>query len=420
MRMKWLLPLLIFTSSLFSLAESNYRITYDINMSPYAGGNDLLYGTRLIEHGFSFLEEKTNSISFLSKIVRLIDLTLIYLPINYFASTVEHEVFGHGYRIRDIQHGIASVAGYEFTFPPPYGPGNASTSFYINPEEISTTDLSSISIAGFEAQSILAGITKFTWLESKRIDPRQAVLYLVSQFGINLYATGVGLDANELQGHDLFDYITPLNLTYTSSNLTESRIRALSWINLADPFVYFSIYSWFRYIITGKETKIPMIPIDDWGYLFGARLGLTPFGPEIFIDNYLLKNCRPIYFYAKAGHHSQNTYVGAGFYAPYFVKKDRVTFGARFDAWRQPKLLLQSGVVPLTEIDFREPPEIPLYSSHEQHQMRFGAAASFICSYQKNRALGFEAELGYKSPGFLPGYSLRAAPTLRVSLQTLF
>ena len=380
---------------------ANYRISYDINMSPYAGGNDLLFASKVIEQGGNLW--KTSSRSFVGRLARAIDLTLIYLPLNYFASIVQHEVFGHGYRIRDINHGIVSVVGYRFTFPPPYGSGNASTGFRYSPERITTTDLTSISMAGFEAQSILAMQTKLTWLEARRIDPRQTALYLVSQFGINLYAPSE--DESDL-GHDLIGYTYPLNLTYTDGFLTEKRIQALSWINLVDPFAYFSAYAWCRYIATGKETRIPMIPINGWGYLFGARLGLTPFGPEYFLDNYLLKEKAPIYFYVKAGNHAKNTYLGGGFYAQTLLQKNCFSLGLRFDAWKQPKILLYPGD--------------PFYSSQEQHQTRYGAASSVILTYQKNRALGFEAELGYKSPGFLPGYSLRSKPTIRFSYLSQF
>lgn len=147
-----------------------------------------------------------------------------------------------------------------------------------------------------------------------------------------------------------------------------------------------------------------MIPINGWGYLFGARLGLTPFGPEYFMDNYLLKEKSPLYFYLKAGNHAKNTYLGLGMYAPYLWRKNQWALGIRFDGWRQPKLLLYTGN-----------PEKPFYSSKEQHHTQYGIASSLIGLYQKNRALGFQAELGYKSGGFLPGYSIYAAPTVRVS-----
>lgn len=384
---------------ILSLACSGFagEICYDLNMSPYAGANNLLFVTEIAELYQPFSE----CTSWTTRIARLSELILFYLPVNYFASIVQHEVFGHGYRIRNIHHGIVTVAGYNFSFPPPYGPGDASTHFYLDPNKITTTDLTCISIAGFEAQSILANVTKCKWLEEGSIDARETILYLVSQFGINLYASG----DNEDFGHDLVGYLYPLNMTYTDAFLTEDRIRALSWMNLIDPFAYFSAFSWFCYLTSGTKTSIPMISIGDFGYLFGARLGLTPFGPEYYLDQYLLQENRPIYFYLKAGVHAKNSYLGAGAYVPHFFQKNNWTLGFRLDVWRQPKLLL-----------FGMPP----YSSGKQHHMHFGIAPSVICAYQKNRFLGLKAEIGYKTPGYLPGYSLYAQPTLRLSYFSSF
>jgi hypothetical protein len=394
-------------------------------MSPYAGGEDLLFATRLIEKGTTYLAEKTGpaySKSLTAKLLRLSELIAFYLPLNFFTTIVQHEVFGHGYRIRDINNGTISVSGYRFDFPPPYGSGNAETYFTFNPSKITTNDLTCFSIAGIEAQSILALQTKCKWLESHKIDPRQSVLYLVSQFALNLYATTEGLEDYELDGHDLYGYTQSLNYTYTAAQLTVPQIRTSSWINLIDPFAYYSIYSWFHYIASGKETKIPMIPIFDYGYLFGARLGLTPFGLEYFLDNYLLQGSKPIYFYLKGGNHAKNTYLGLGFLASRIWIVNHWSFGARFDMWKQPRLLLEKGNIPLTEIDFREPPNPnnPLYAPSQQHQDHYGCAASFILAYRVNRAIGFQTELGIKTRGFLPGYPLYRSPVLRLSYLATF
>jgi hypothetical protein len=369
--MKFFFKICLLFSSLFA-----GKLTYDLNMSPYAGANDLLFATDVVERFQPFKGE-----SWKMRAARACEMAFFYLPLNYFTSVVQHEVFGHGYRIRDINHGRVWGASYEFTLPPPYGPGNGSTNFYIDSDQITTTDLSLISIAGFEAQSILAFQTKYNWLQANKIDGRETILYLVSQLGINLYATG---DGEEL-GHDINGYLFALHLTYPDAVLAESRIRALSWINLADPFLYYSAFAWFQYIAKGKPFCIPMIPIRDWGYLFGARLGLTPFGPEYYLDNFLLKESRPIYFYIRAGAHAKNRYYGAGFYSPQWITRESWALGMRFDAWSQ---------------------------------QQWGLSSSFIASYQKN--FGIEAEIGYKTEGYLPGYSIYAKPTIRISFLSSF
>lgn len=407
------------------LSPTTNELCYDVDMSPYAGGEDLLFGTKLFEKGLTYLESKTPmvySTSMAARTWRLCEAFLIYLPLNCFTSVVQHEVFGHGFRIRDFGGHYFSVSGYDFHLPPPYGDGGACTSFKCNPGTVSSTMFTSISMAGIEAQQILANETKLKWLESRKVDPRQAVLYLVSQYALNLYSSHEKLQVGDLEGHDIADYARFLNFTYTESELNVSNMRNLSWINLADPYTYYSIFAWFRYLSVGKETSIPMIPIKGYGYLFGARQGLTPFGPEYFMDNYLVKGKNPIYFYLKGGSHAGNDYYGCGYFAPKLWIYGKWAVGTRFDTWWQPKLLLKPGSVPLYDLDFRAPPQSQpqLYSDSSQHSHRLGCAFSSLVSYTVGPALGFQAEFGGKSEGFLPGYSLYESPVFRVSYLASF
>lgn len=368
------------------LSSSSYGVYYDINMSPYAGGEDLLLATRLVEKGVASLIKKTSlaySKSMIARTWRLNELFLVWLPLNYLAMVVQHEVFGHGYRIRSIGHGKAAVTGYSFAAPPPYGPGGGETRFVVS-DAITTTDLACIAMAGIEATSILAQETALKWVSSRVVDPRQTVLYLLCRYDLNMYAQDETLEIMDIDGHDLVSYVHALNDTYPQGRCTVSHLRDLSLINLLDPFTYYSIFSWVHYLSSGKETKLPMIPIFGYGYLFGARLGLTPFGPEIFIDQYLVKGNDPFYFYVKGGLHAQNSYWGAGFFAPTIAAWRHWTLGARFDAWRQTE---------------------------------WGVAASVIGSYQVKTG-SLQVEAGCKTDGFLPGYPLTGAPTVRLSWVT--
>lgn len=157
-------------------------------------------------------------------------------------------------------------------------------------------------------------------------------------------------------------------------------------------------------------------------YLPGLRLGLTPFGPEVFFENFFSFKKIPLYAYFKGGSHAGNTYLGAGAYAPLLWSIKRWSFGLRGDIWRQPKLLLETGNVPFEEIDFSEKPNRndPLYPSSEQHKIRFGASGSLITTFKGSERIGYEAELCYKAQGFLPGYSLFAYPTVRLSFNLEF
>lgn len=403
------------------MADATYEICWDIDLSPYAGGEDLLFATRLIEKGEIYVVSKSSfaySKSAYARTWRLSELILLWMPENYLATVVQHEVFGHGYRIRDINGDWAKVKGYSIYAPPPYGSGGGATSYKIG-ENFTTTQESAIAIAGVEATAILAQLTKLKWLEAARIDPRQSLLYLLSQHDLNLYIGMLKVKDDDLSGHDIHGYLKALNETYPDNILSKGRLRSLSWINLADPFTFYAIYSWFHYLSSGKETKIPMIASY---YLPGLRLGLTPFGPEVFFENYFFYQPYPIYGYVKGGHHAKNKYYGMGLFASRIWLLNRWSFGFRIDLWKQPKLLLSPGSVPFFEIDFDQAPSAddPLYSSSERHASHYGAAGSILISIKASKRCGFEGEFGYKTQGFLPGYSLYAAPTVRLAFTLVF
>jgi hypothetical protein len=393
-------------------------------MSPYAGGEDILFTHRCIERIEGWLISKSPvyySTSIQARIWRLSELLLGWLPLNYLASVVEHEIFGHGYRIRDINRGRIQAKGYSFNVPPPYGPGGAATSYVIG-EDFTTTEESAVAIAGVESTAILALLTKFKWLEPRTIDPRQTALYLINQYDLILYIGSLNtLEESELDGHDMNSYVKSLNQTYTKNRLKRSRLRSLSWMNLLDPFTYYSIYSWFRYVSCGKEMHIPMIPVYGYGYLPGARLGLTPFGPEYFVENFFQKEAQSFYFYLKGGRHAKNNYYGFGFFAPKIWEYGEWNFGFRVDGWAQPKLLLDPASTSILDIDFDKAPnrESPLYPYSHQHEMKIGLSGSFILSFHRG-INGFETELGWKTKGFLPGYPLRSSPIARVYYTLLF
>jgi hypothetical protein len=399
-------------------SDADYNLGWDLNMSPYAGGEDILFGLRAVERieGY-FLGNNPicTSRALQSQIWRLSELITVWLPLNYLSIVADHEVFGHGYRIRDLGKGRAKVASYHIGVPIPYGPGGGATHYSIT-DAYTTSNATAVAMAGVESTAILAGLTKFKWLEAGKVDPRQTAMYILGQFDLPLYVGDLKVRNDEkLDGHDINDYIKTLNLTYTKSKLDVGNMYTLSLINLADAFTYYSIYSWFRYVITGLEGPIPMIRIKDYGWLPGARMGLTPFGPEYFLENYLMKEKVPYTFYLKWGNHSDNNYAGVGFFAPTIYKINRWIFGARFDAWFQPKYLSQQGNQPLLKLENDVPnPSNPLYSYSEQEKKIAGFSLSGLISFNIKGNSGLQLELGGKTKGFLPGNALDASPITRV------
>ncbi len=417
---RWLIFGLFLVSSAYG---ADYEALWDVNFSPYAGGEDLLYATRLAERTESYFFRRAHfelSKTAQARWVRLTDLITIWMPVNYEAMLIQHEIFGHGFRIRSSKH--AAVAGYRLEAPPPYGSGGGATSYYTSPQMTSTEE-TAISGAGVEATAILANLTKFKWLAQRQLDAKQSMLYLLCQHDLSEYIgtmKTVRKQCEGADGHDVHSYLLWLNRTYPQNHLSSSRLRSLSWINLLDPFTFYSIWAWFHYISSGRDTKIPMIPCWSADYLPGARLGLTPFGPEIFLENYFTERGKVFYGYLKSGRHADNTYFGAGVYLPVILSLGQWDFGLRFDGWRQPQLMLKSGSIPFDDMQNDAPLQEPLYPASELHVMQWGAAASILAGVSVNETFGFTGEAGYKSRGFLPGYSLRGSPVIRLGFSTQF
>lgn len=414
------IPFFLFSFLAYATAQTEpVSICYDINMSPYAGGQDLIFGNKALESVSTQVEDfyKDKNFSKIQKLLfRSIDLIAVFLPLNYFESVVQHEVFGHGFRIRDLGRSKAKIISYQFSWPPPYGDANASTYFAINPNQITTTDLACIFQAGIEAQNILAQLTKIKWMQIDCVDPRQSILFLVSQFALNLYGDEKDSFGNLIDGHDLTDYVKAVNLTYPKAKLKVSYLRNLGLINLLDVANFASVYSWSRYLFSGKKTSFPMISIRDYNYNFAFRMGLTPFGPEFFSDHYLIKDQNPIYFYIKAGKEAENTYVGAGFWAGSLKKISKFGISSRLDLWRQPKLYLFSKAYSLASIEDGE----TLVDKKSKEKNTLGLALSLIISYPEKGPCSVVGEFGWKTQGFLPGYSLYNSPTVRVSVASKF
>ncbi len=419
--------LLFFTAILLtSLGFADYgqnradqKIIYDIDMSPFMGAEDMLTGhsacIRLEDYLIQTPEHKKKP--FFSGLGRVAELLLFWNPLNEVIATVQHEVFGHGYRIRDLSSNIPIKAGsYKFALPMPYGWGGAATRFKFAPPYLNSQLSSAVSIAGVEANGILAQRMIFRWIETNEIDGRQSSLYQNAQFDITVYILSIRknfLDCFDRTGHDMEDYIGDLALTYPGAKLSKNRLKKLSLLNFVDPFTYYTMYSYFKYIGTGRSSTVPMIPLGNVGYLPSLRLGLTPFGPEIYFNHFFRYQNAPIYFYVRYGEFEQQ-YYGSGIEFPKLIQTKNASYGFRVDFWKQPKIIFGPG-------KYLDDDHISFGFSKSAYRKRYGAAISLMMDqalYQN--VLYFTAQVGWKSQGYLPGESLDNSPIARIGLSGKF
>ena len=396
---------LLFASLFCALlhADVHYNLLIDPYFTPYIGAEDILSTYRGLEEFENLLIKPPAhpQNTFLQDIERVADLVLIWEPINYLGVVVQHEVFGHGFWVRTLPSDVAKVKKYKFGTPPPYGSGGGVTHYEANLKKITTYQELAISAGGVEATAILANRLKLQWLQRSSLNPHQCTLYLYSQQDLTLYTYNT-TDIDE-EGHDIIDYIKPLNKTYPKGHLTSKQLQKQALVNLLDPFTYYAIYDWFYYIFTGKAGPMPMIPIGSYRYLPGGRLGLTPFGPEYYFENYLVKAQQPIYFYARYGNFAHQTYWGFGVEHAYLWTINTTNWGIRLDSWKQPHTAFSNTKYALANETF-----------HPPSNSRWGVALSVMGHIQLWERGSLYLQLGGKTVGYLPGEPVQPTVIARV------
>lgn len=404
----------------FKQENSNYLLV-DRYLSSYIGGEDLITTHHALakceELFFSTPQERT----FLAGSLRFADQLFIWLPINYTTMVVQHEYFGHGYRLREFgTHDIH----YQIGTPPPYGEGGGATSVQLShPLELSQMCI--VSSGGVEATAVLANRLKLHWLQSNNISAKESSLYLLSQHDLTDYVSNA-FDLPYLTGHDMSDYIYLVNESYPKGRLTKKRLQKLSLINLADPFTYYAIYSSFRYIFIGHSLEqIPMIPLGKARYLPGLRLGLSPFGPEYYVENYLVYKEKPTYFYLKLGSFGGNTFYGLGIDQPELFRWRGQLLGFRVDLWRQPPFNTNKEYSRSPWEFFLKhyfPSDEPQEDNASSGNQKIGGAVTLLydAPLAEKFALHLHAELGYKTTGYLPANNTKSGAIARIGLRGTF
>lgn len=416
------IPFLIFS-------DAHYEVFVDPYFSPYMGSESIITLHKSLEKKEDSLIKPTEPprVGILPGIGRAAELGLFWLPINSFGSVVQHEVFGHGFYIRSID---ARVKGYSFDWPQPYGSGGAATSWAPN---YSTTvgQLQAVNIGGVEAEMILARQLKLKWLADRKVNPREESMYWLSQLSSLAYSLvpseTLEIECDEEKSeqdafldlvfnpHDIEAYIFLLNIMYPDDYLNIETLRGTLKLNWLDPMIYYSMASAWYYIFTGKSLYIPMIKVGSVSFLPNISIQLAPYGLEYYLENYLIYKDSPIYTYIKGGKHSQMEYFGCGVHYDEILKGSDISMGLRFDAWYQPNFLSN-----WTLEEFAEKMR-PIRTLTGVLKRKPGMSVSIVSRYCIRDTLTFfYSDIGYKSKGYLPGFTLNASPTIRLGISSQF
>lgn len=313
----------------------------------------------------------------------------------------DHEVYGHGARLRERFHGPIE---YHIEVPAPYGGGAGTTSFVLD-REPTPYELLAISAGGMESTSVVASIVAERAFVDGRMHPRDALRYLIFEFDTQAYVASTGTDGDE-PGHDVGDFLRTYNELAASAGapgLTPRTLRRESLAGLANPIGAYALFGIVRYWWNGAaDIGVPTLSFAGVRYLPLVRYRLTPYGTEWSLVNAFGGRVRPTQIELRVGRSPLETPWGIGVRQRNVATWGGWTIDAAADVWRQPPI---AGTDPRAiEFDLRTGTRVRGRVSHPLIPWFTTSRASLIL------------EVGVKSAGYVPGEPLRGGAVARAGV----
>lgn len=337
---------------------------------------------------------------------RLAKTILLDNVVDYLGFLGQHEVFGHGARYREFGF---TDNGFTLNLPPPYGNGKgwARTGRLKGNRVVAPHERTAMIFGGSESNIILSGIIRDNWLQRGSMNYRETFLYLYSANDLNAYILRTKYGLRGEGGNDVLNYLRTINShegypDEEDYRLTLDKLAGYAWIGLLDPFQYYSLYTYFKtYLWSGKENHpFPMISLGEVKYLPSFHPGLTPFGPELYFENFFTKDNKIFHFYVRSGEPTFHKFWGFGGRAVNLVQKKRLSLDSQIDIWKQPPVLL--GGPSLTE-----------------SKGGWGGAVLGTVHYRllgDSSFLHLTVKAGYKTAGYLEGERLSEGLIFRAGI----
>ena len=323
---------------------------------------------------------------------RMARLLLLDAQEDEFISLVQHEVFGHGARLRELGY-EKNAYGVNMFFPFGDGHGFAQYGTLQSGYQYPTIhERIAVDIAGVDAQILLGSTITEQALLDDSLHFRQGVLYLVSQNNQLAYLFRTK-DVINPQSRDMSDYVHAENSIYHRPNSRSYSVRQLftqDLVSFANPFQFYAAWSvFYTYGIKGRKklNGIPMIRIGQVRYLPAINYSLTPFGSQYHFINYV--RYRRMLFSADLmkSDNTFNDFYGISLKAFNLLNTSRIALNLHLDVWEQPTLYLDNYTLP---------------KGASKPGGSFKADVTFRPVTLPDR-LGLFVQAGYKTSGYLTG-----------------
>ncbi|MDG2228396.1 MAG: hypothetical protein P8L20_11735 [Flavobacteriales bacterium] len=372
-------------------SQSRFNLIYEQNLGMNFAGENINTGFHLFDYGDSLIIPKSlvkeRKIGFvINPIYRFTKFFFVNYLFTDFVMTMNHERFGHGYRMIEAEGEIIEIV---YNLPPPF-PGSdfSYISYKISPNETPQQQLA-VKFGGSEANLVFSDILRKNAILEGRFSHNFSFPYLYGSNdmpGYTAFITNPWGDPNA--------YRNLINAFYGEEKLTREKMKTYSLIGmLTDPINFYAFKSlFFDYLIKGKHScALKMIGLSPrLKYLPRFRFEYTPYGPELVYQNYFKLDSKLLQLNVS---HSDGTFAQSwrvSLNAWNLQVSKRLSFNLSGQIWQQPT------------IDY--------YINEKGHQSEgLGGQLVSILNYDiisEKHTFGLTFQSGYKSSGYALGEQL--------------
>tara|TARA_B100000575_G_scaffold293973_1_gene307310 strand:- start:1328 stop:2563 length:1236 start_codon:yes stop_codon:yes gene_type:complete len=398
---KLIITIFLSLITILGKAQTRYSIIYEKQLGQNFSGQNINAGFHLLDYADSLfipkkiIKTENNFAKAINPIFRFSKLFLSnYLIIDY-AMTMNHERFGHGYRMLEAGGSIDKIV---YNMPPPF----TNEFSYINatyPQNFTVKQELMYRLGGSETNLVLTDVMRKNILLDEQFNYNFGLTYLYGSNDMPGYTAFVTNPAA-----DPIQYRQNINQLYGAELLTRKKMRTYSFIALlTDPINFYAFKSiFYDYIIKGRHSsRIRMIKLSiRLKYLPRFRFQYTPNGPELVYQNYFKLNSKLMLL--SFSHSDPNLPKSWRVLANIWNIKlsNQISLNLSGQIWDQPNIELYQNDKLL---------------AYEGFGGQFISTVNYDISKDKNLN-GFTLQVGYKSTGYAIGEQLNKGLIIRGGL----
>ena len=401
MKKKIIITIFLLLITILGKAQSRYNIIYEKQLGQNFAGENINAMFHLFDYADSLfipkkiIKTENNFAKVINPLFRFSKLFLTNYLITDFAMTMNHERFGHGYRMLEAGGSIDEVV---YNMPPPFN--NEFSYISLNYASNFTKQQEiMINLSGSETNLIATDIMRKNILLDESFNYNYGLAYLYGSNDMPGYTAFVTNPAA-----DPIQYRQNINQLYGAELLTREKMRTYSFIALfTDPMNFYALKSvFYDYIIKGRHSsRVGMIKLTKrLKYLPRFRFEYTPYGPELVYQNYFKLDSKLMQF---SFSHSDAALPNSWRFSANIwnlKSSDRLSFNLSGQIWNQPN------------IEFYQNDKL---IASEGFGGQFISTVNYDISKDKN-LYGFTLQVGYKSTGYTIGEQLNKGLIIRGGL----